>query len=127
MEVRPETVEKWTQKGKLRHARRMSGEWKIPDTQERPRRKFVDVTYIVKFGEEIHSQEFPMLAAAERISIRRDENNKKFYLCSMFRFSDRLLTELKLYRSEVERLEFEMIESGKAELDSCVQYTPIIR
>jgi len=84
MEVQSETVENWIQKGKLRHARRMESEWKIPDTQERPKRKFVDVTYIVKFGEEIDSQEFPMLETAETISIRRDENKKNSYMYSMF-------------------------------------------
>jgi hypothetical protein len=60
-DVDPKTVDKWIHRGKLRYAKKVGDEWRIPNTQDKPGRGFDSVEYVLKPDEQINSIEFPTL------------------------------------------------------------------
>ncbi|HPR94455.1 MAG TPA: helix-turn-helix domain-containing protein [Syntrophomonadaceae bacterium] len=72
--VEPVTVRQWIRRGKLRHAKKNGRDWLIPDTEDKPRRGFTSVQYVVENGEHIESDEFPLLAVSESIFIVQNED-----------------------------------------------------
>ncbi|WP_418790898.1 helix-turn-helix domain-containing protein [Phosphitispora sp. TUW77] len=127
LNVEPVTVRQWIRRGKLRHAKKNGRDWLIPDTEDKPRRGFTNVQYIVENDAHIESDEFPLLAVCESISIFQDVDNKNKFICSLRNYKIEFHTTLELTRSEVERLEHTIIESGKARVGANIQYVPDIR
>lgn len=126
-DVEPVTVRQWIRRGKLRHAKKNGRDWLIPGTEDRPGRGFTSVQYIVEKDAHIESDEFPLLAACETIFIFQDESNKNKFTCYLNNHKNKFRSELELTRSEVERLEHTIIESGKARVGGSIQYVPYIR
>ena len=125
--IEPVTVRQWIRRGKLRHAKKNGRDWLIPNTEDKPRRGFTCVQYIVEKEVQIESDEFPLLSACESISIFQDQDNKSKFICKLNNYKTKFRCELELTRSEVERLEHTIIESGKARVEGSVQYVPYIR
>lgn len=125
--VEPITVRQWIRRGKLRHAKKNGRDWLIPDTEDKPRRGFTSVQYIVDNETHIKSGEFPLLSACDSIFILQDENNKGKFICYLNNYETKFKSKLELSRSEVERLEHTIIESGKARVAGNIQYVPYIR
>lgn len=46
--IEPVTVRQWIRRGKLRHAKKNGRDWLIPNTEDKPRRGFTCVQYILK-------------------------------------------------------------------------------
>lgn len=122
--VKNVTVRQWIRRGKLRHAKKNGRDWLIPDTEEKPRRGFATVQYLVEDKEHIESDEFPMLSASDSISIVQDPDDKHKFYCFLSDFRANINTKLELTRSEVERLEHTIIESGKARVEEGIYYVP---
>jgi excisionase family DNA binding protein len=125
--VEPVTVRQWIRRGKLRHAKKIGRDWLIPDTEDKPRRGFICVQYVVDKESKIESDEFPLLAACDSISIFQDQDNKRKFICYLRNYKTDFSSKLELTRSEVERLEHTIIESGKARVEGNIQYVPYIR
>lgn len=98
----------------------------IPDTEEKPRRGFTTVQYIVENKERIESDEFPMLSASDSISILQDQYDKSKFYCFLSDFKAKFNTKLELIRSVVERLEHTVAETGKARVEASIHYFPQI-
>ena len=124
--IEPVTVRQWIRRGKLRHAKKVGRDWLIPDTEDKPRRGFTYVHYVVEGESKIESDEFPLLALCDSISIFQDQNNKRKFICYLKNYKTNFSSELELTRSEVERLEHKIIESGKARVEGNIQYVPYI-
>jgi excisionase family DNA binding protein len=120
------TVRQWIRRGKLRHAKKNGRDWLIPDTEDRPQRGFTSVQYIVEKDAKIESDEFPLLSACDSISILQDQDNKSKFVCYLNNYKTKFKSKLELTRSEVERLEHTIIESGKAKVEGNIQYVPYI-
>lgn len=125
--IEPVTVRQWIRRGKLRHAKKNGRDWLIPDTEDKPRRGFTSVQYIVEKEAQIESDEFPLLSACDSISILQDQDNKSKFICYLNNYKTKFHSKLELTRSEVERLEHTIIESGKARAEGSIQYVPYIR
>lgn len=125
--IEPVTVRQWIRRGKLRHAKKNGRDWLIPDTEDRPQRGFTSVQYIVEKEAIIESDEFPLLSACDSISILQDQDNKSKFVCYLNNYKTNFNSKLELTRSEVERLEHTIIESGKARVAGNIQYVPYIR
>ena len=125
--IEPVTVRQWIRRGKLRHAKKNGRDWLIPDTEDRPQRGFTSVQYIVEKEAKIESDEFPLLSACDSISILQDQDNKSKFVCYLNNYKTNFNSKLELTRSEVERLEHTIIESGKARVAGNIQYVPYIR
>jgi excisionase family DNA binding protein len=125
-EVEPVTVRQWIRRGKLRHAKKNGRDWLIPDTEDKPRRGFTSVPYIIENEAHIESDEFPLLSVCESIFIFQDKDNKSKFICYLNNYKTKFRSKLELTRSEVERLEHTIIESGKARVEGSIQYVPYI-
>ncbi|GAB6174525.1 hypothetical protein JCM15765_40030 [Paradesulfitobacterium aromaticivorans] len=125
--IEPVTVRQWIRRGKLRHAKKNGRDWLIPDTEDKPQRGFTSVEYIVENEAQIESDEFPLLSACDTIFILQDQDNKRKFVCFLNNYKTKFKSKLELTRSEVERLEHTIIESGKARVGGSIQYVPYIR
>ncbi len=125
--IEPVTVRQWIRRGKLRHAKKNGRDWLIPDTEEKPQRGFSHVQYLVEKESQIDSAEFPLLSVCDSISIFQSQDKKSKFVCYFNNYKTKFHTELELTRSEVERLEHTIIESGKARVEGSIQYVPYIR
>jgi len=121
------TVRQWIRRGKLRYAKKVGRDWLIPNIEDKPQRGFSSVQYIVEEGSEITSEEFPLLSASDTITILQDQDQKSIFNCYLDNYKTKFRSKLELTRSEVERLEHTIIESGKARVEDSVQYIPNIR
>jgi hypothetical protein len=124
--TKPATVESWINRGKLRHAKQTADGWRIPNTEDKPKRSFESVSYDVKPSEKISSNEFPMLAMAEHISIKQSDSDKKKYTCTIRNFSKKFANHFELSKDDAERLEFILISSENVQIESPVQFVPLI-
>ncbi len=127
LDIEPVTVRQWIRRGKLRHAKKNGRDWLIPNTEDKPRRGFTSVQYIVEKEAQIESDEFPLLSTCNSILILQDQENKSKFICYLNNYKTKFCSELELTRSEVERLEHTIIESGKARVEGNIQYVPYIR
>lgn len=125
--IEPVTVRQWIRRGKLRYAKKYGRDWLIPNIEDKPRRGFTCVQYIVENDAQIESDEFPLLATCDSIDILQDRDNKGKFVCYLNNYKTKFHSELELTRSEVERLEHTIIESGKARVGENIQYVPYIR
>jgi excisionase family DNA binding protein len=125
--VEPVTVRQWIRRGKLRYAKKAGRDWLIPSIEDKPQRGFFSVQYVVEKDSEITSDEFPLLATADSITILQDQDQKSKFICYLNNYKTKFHSELDLTRSEVERLEHTIIESGKARVEGNIQYVPYIR
>lgn len=125
--IEPVTVRQWIRRGKLRHAKKNGRDWLIPNTEDKPRRGFTCVQYIVEKEAQIESDEFPLLSACDSISIFQDQDNKRKFICYLNNYKTKFKSKLELTRSEVERLEHTIIDSGKARVEGNIQFVPNIR
>lgn len=126
LDVEPVTVRQWIRRGKLRHAKKVGRDWLIPNIEDKPQRGFTSVQYVVEKDSEITSDEFPLLAASDSITILQDQNKKSKFICYLNNYKTKFHSELELTRSEVERLEHTIIDSGKARVEGNIQYVPYI-
>ena len=122
--IEPVTVRQWIRRGKLRHAKKTGRDWLIPNTEDKPARGYTSVLYIVEDDARIDSDEFPLLAVSNRITIVQDQDKKSRFICYLRNQATNFQSELELTRSEVERLEHTIIESGKSRLGAHIQYLP---
>ncbi|KAF0197383.1 MAG: excisionase family DNA binding domain-containing protein [Bacillota bacterium] len=122
--IEPVTVRQWIRRGKLRHAKKTGRDWLIPNTEDKPGRGYTSVLYIVEDDARIDSDEFPLLAVSNRITIVQDQDKKSRFICYLNNDITKFHSELELTRSEVERLEHTIIESGKARIGGHIQYFP---
>lgn len=76
---------------------------------------------------QIESDEFPLLATCDSIDVLQDRDNKGKFVCYLNNYKTKFHSELELTRSEVERFEHAIIESGKARVGGNIQYVPYIR
>ncbi len=83
--------------------------------------------YIVEKEAQIESDEFPLLSACDSIFILQDQDNKSKFVCYLNNYKTKFNSKLELTRSEVERLEHTILESGKARVEGNIQYVPYIR
>lgn len=127
LNVEPVTVRQWIRRGKLRYAKKVGRDWLISCVEDKPQRGFSSVQYVVEKDSEIISDEFPLLATADSITILQDQKQKSKFICYLKNYKTKFHTELDLTRSEVERLEHAIIESGKARVQGNIQYVPNIR
>ncbi|MGE5474532.1 MAG: helix-turn-helix domain-containing protein [Ignavibacteriales bacterium] len=125
--IEPITVRQWIRRGKLRFAKKNGRDWLIPNTEDKPQRGFTSVEYIVEKEAQIESDEFPLLSACDSIFILQDQNNKSKFVCYLNNYKTKFNSKLELTRSEVERLEHTIIESGKVRVEGNIQYVPYIR
>jgi excisionase family DNA binding protein len=125
--IEPVTVRQWIRRGKLRYAKKYGRDWLIPNIEDKPRRGFSWVQYIVEDDARIESDEFPLLATCDSVDILQDRDNKSKFICYLKNYKTKFHSELELTRSEVERLEHTIIESGKARVEGGIQYVPYIR
>lgn len=125
--IEPVTVRQWIRRGKLRHAKKNGRDWLIPDIEDKPQRGFTSVQYIVEKEAQIESDEFLLLSACDSIFILQDQDNKSKFVCYLNNYKTEFNSKLELTRSEVERLEHTIIESGKARVAGNIQYVPYIR
>ncbi len=114
--VEPVTVRQWIRRGKLRYAKKSGQGWLIPEIEDKPQRGFTSVQYVIEDESHIESDVFPMLSACDLVSIFQDDTDKKKYICIFENTSTNLRNEISLTRSEVERLEYAIIKSGKAKV-----------
>lgn len=122
--VEPVTVRQWIRRGKLRYAKKAGRDWLISCVEDKPRRGFSSVQYVVEKDCEISSDEFPLLSTADSITILQDQKQKSKFVCYLNNYKTKFHSELELTRSEVERLEHTIIESGKARVEGNIQYVP---
>lgn len=122
--VDDQLVHQWISRGKIRHAKKHGDSWIIPNTEDKPRREFELVAYVVKADEHIESNDFPILAMCDSVFISQDEKNQKIYHCSFSNNESGTHIRSELTKSEVERLEYAIIKSGKANIEATVQYVP---
>lgn len=122
--VEPAAVARWINRGKFRYAIKNGNDWMIPSIEDIPQSKFNCVQYIFEDGAQIYSDEFPLISSCESISIMQDQKNKREFHCYFENFKTRLYNKLNLTRREVERLEYVIIESGKAKVEGEIQYIP---
>ncbi len=120
------TVIKWINRGKLRHAKKVGDEWFIANTQDKPGRRFDFVKYELKRDERITNNEFPVLSMSDSIYICQDENEKSKYNCSFSNYDNNIYNKMELSKNEIERLEYIIIESGKARIEASIQFNPLI-
>ena len=118
--VEPVTVRQWIRRGKLRYAKKIGRDWLIPDTEDKPQRGFTSVRYLIENGVQIESDEFPLLATCETVFILQEQDNKRKFECYLNNYKTKFRSKIELTRSEVERLEHTIIESGKARGDGNV-------
>lgn len=126
-EVDAKTVNQWISRGKLRYAKKAGQDWLIPETEDKPSRRYKNVHYLVKFDKQITSNDFPTLALVDSVFIHQDDTDKKKYTASFMNYKSGYRSLIDLSKDEAERLEFIIIESGKAEIGSAIQYVPYIR
>lgn len=119
-------VDQWIHCGKLRYAKKTGQEWLIPDTQDKPGRRFEDVRYLVMKDQQIISNEYPTLALAKIIHIYQDADDRKKYFAFFLNYKTDYRCKLELTKDDAERLEYIIIESGMAEIEGEVQYVPNI-
>lgn len=124
LEVDASTVMQWIRRGKMRFARKNGQQWMIPNTQDKPQRGFDSVQYTIDEGKVISSNEFPLLAASDSISIIQDTKKKGKYICYFRNYKTDFRSHLELTRNEVADLEYTIIESGKAKIGDGIQYVP---
>ncbi|MEN3004623.1 helix-turn-helix domain-containing protein [Dehalobacterium formicoaceticum] len=125
--VEPVTIRQWIKRGKLGHAKKNGRDWLIPDIEDKPRRGFTSVRYIIENDAHIESDEFPLLPVSDSITIVQDQNMKSKFICYLNNYKTKFHSILELTRTEVERLEHTIIESGKARVAANIQYVPYIR
>lgn len=125
--VAPVTVRQWIRRGKLRHAIKTGRDWKIPDIEDKPHRGFTDVQYMISDASGIDSKEFPLLSNTESAYISQNDIKKSEFECIFVNFKNNTSFTLVLSRSDVERLEHTIIESGKATAIDDTQFMPYIR
>lgn len=121
------TVESWLNRRKLRHAKKTADGWRIPNTEDKPKRSFEYVIYDVKPSEKVSSNEFPMLAMAEQICIKQSDSDKGKYICTIHNYSKKFTTNFELSKDDVERLELILISSENVTIESPVQFVPLLR
>lgn len=65
--IEPVTIRQWIRRGKLRHAIKNGRDWLIPNTEDKPRRGFTSVQYLIEKEARIESDEFPLLSVCDSI------------------------------------------------------------
>lgn len=68
-----------------------------------------------------------MLSVCDSIFIMQDQDNKSKFICYLNNYKTKFHSELELTRSEVERLEHTIIESGKVRVEGNIQYVATLK
>lgn len=123
--VTPGTVTQWIKRGKLKNAILLEGAWSIPSLEEKPERGYSYVQYLLKEDTHLSVEEYPLAALSESIFLYYD-NKKRCVVCSFSNWKTKLHEEMELEVREAERLEYELISSGKVKTDGRIQFVPTI-
>ena len=115
------TVRQWIRRGKLRSAKKVGGEWLIPELADRPGRGFESVTYSWENGlPEYITEQFSFLKNAAEIYIEQDETDKSRFLFKTDKSEGSLSTE------EREKLELTLLSSPDIEVEELMSESIII-
>ena len=122
-DVSPVTVRQWIRRGKLRNAKKMGRDWFISSFEDKPSRGYMSVQY--SLAESTQIEKFPLVAAAESIFIYQDDKDKSVFHCIFENFKSHFYQSMQLKRKEVEEIELAIISSGKAKVESNIQFVPM--
>ena len=117
--VKDVTVRQWIRRGKLRFAKKLGSQWFIPETSAAPGRGYVDVTYFVKDDELLCIGGYPSMPSGSSIQIFQDCTDKSIFDCIFEKYNNESI-RLELNRKEVEKLELEIIASGKVDIEEVI-------
>ena len=120
--VSPVTVRQWIRRGKLRYAKKLGGEWRIPATSDKPERGFHFVQYFLDETNPPYIEAFPLVQYSQCVTIHQCLDNKAIFKCSFE--GKKMDKDILLSRSEVEELELALISSGKAKPEIPIQWVP---
>ena len=122
--VKDVTVRQWIRRGKLRFAKKLGSQWFIPEMSYVPKRGYTNVAYFIKDDETLCIEGYPCMPGGSTIEIYQDYYDKNVFNCS-FDGGKQAPLELELDRKQVEKLELEIIASGKARADEVrIQFVP---
>lgn len=122
-EVSVATVKQWLKKGRLRHAKYIDGSWLIPATSEKPDNRYLPFFYTFDLENPVYIEEFPIISVCDLILIYREDRR---YVCDLGNTKTHFSEKMYLSKEEVERLEYALIKSGKAHIQSPIQFIPNI-
>jgi len=115
------TVRQWIRRGKLRTAKKVGGEWLIPELADKPGRGFVSVTYSWENGlPESITQQFAFLEGSSEIYIEQGKTNKSMFIYRTDCSDGTLTTEAR------EKLELAMLSSPDIEVEEYTTESIII-
>ena len=110
------TVRQWIRRGKLRSAEKIGKEWKIPESEDIPKRGYKTGTYsfnidYFKRRDEIPLEPFPFLRDTENITIFQNEDDKNMFtvLCGVCNSWEPMT--LQMDTKEREKLELFLIST----------------
>lgn len=122
--VTPVTVRQWIRRGKLRTARKMGGEWVIPELADKPGRGYEPAWYVMKEPGAISIEEYPFVEHSTMILIDQDKDNRDLFHVRFVNEDKKMHQVLDLGRKDTEALERALIATGKTTQAGRIQYVP---
>ncbi len=124
------TVRQWIRRGKLRTAKKLGNEWRIPSLSNPPKRGYEPATYRWEVLPKRIQEEFPFLPQNGSVYFVQDIKDKSLFLANIHDSFSSANQEQKMLTSERERLELMLISDDSVEVellfDSCM-YIPAKR
>ncbi len=118
------TVRQWIRRGKLRTARKVGGEWVIPELADKPGRGYKPAWYVMEEPGAICIEEYPFVEHSEMILIDQDEDDKDLFHVKFVNRGRETPQVLDLGRKDTEALERALIATGKTTQAGRIQYVP---
>lgn len=114
-DVEPVTVRQWIRRGKLRSAKKIGNEWRIPESTDIPKRGYEPCTYSMSLDyqrkrNEIKSQ-YDFMKDANHISIVQDEQDKNKYIVTYDRYTEFDQSVIEMNSKDREKLELFLIST----------------
>ena len=122
--VTPVTVRQWIRRGKLRTARKVGGEWAIPELADKPGRGFEPAWYIMKEPGAVSIEEYPFVEHSTMILIDQDDEDKDLFHVRFVNKERKMSQVLDLDRKDTEALERALIATGKTTQAGRIQFVP---
>ncbi|MGO5331041.1 helix-turn-helix domain-containing protein [Holdemanella porci] len=109
------TVRQWIRRGKLRSAKKIGNEWRIPELTDIPRRGYEPATYSMIWEYQTKRNEinspYDFLIEANNISINQDKKDKSKYIVSYDSVTDWDYHKIEMESKEREKLELYLIST----------------
>ena len=122
--VTPVTVRQWIRRGKLRTARKVGGEWVIPELADKPGRGYSPAWYIMKEPGAISIEEYPFVEHSTMIFINQDDEDKDLFHVRFVNEEKKMRQVLDLGRKDTEAFECALIATGKTSQAGRIQFVP---